>query len=50
MAVRIEVLELNQRPIQVTDDLNNFWRQVLAESVRRLGGGLDRQEQPADHE
>ncbi|HVU35744.1 MAG TPA: ATP-dependent helicase HrpB [Opitutaceae bacterium] len=26
--VRIEVLAPNQRPIQVTDDLTNFWREV----------------------
>jgi ATP-dependent helicase HrpB len=26
--VKIEVLAPNQRPIQVTDDLTNFWRQV----------------------
>ena len=26
--VKIEVLAPNQRPIQVTDDLSNFWREV----------------------
>lgn len=26
MLVKIEVLASNQRPIQVTDDLSNFWR------------------------
>lgn len=28
VAVKIEVLAPNQRPIQVTDDLTNFWREV----------------------
>ncbi len=28
VTVRIEVLAPNQRPIQVTDDLTNFWREV----------------------
>ncbi len=28
VAVRFEVLAPNQRPIQVTDDLTNFWREV----------------------
>jgi ATP-dependent helicase HrpB len=37
--VKIEVLAPNQRPIQVTDDLTNFWREqypkVKAELSRR---------------
>ncbi len=28
VSVKIEVLAPNQRPIQVTDDLSNFWREV----------------------
>ena len=28
VAVKIEVLAPNQRPLQVTDDLTNFWREV----------------------
>ena len=32
--VKIEVLAPNQRPIQVTDDLSNFWREQYS---RRLG-------------
>ena len=39
VAVKIEVLAPNQRPIQVTDDLSNFWREqypkVKAELSRR---------------
>ena len=39
VAVKIEVLAPNQRPIQVTDDLTNFWREqypkVKAELSRR---------------
>ena len=39
IAVKIEVLAPNQRPIQVTDDLSNFWREqypkVKAELSRR---------------
>ena len=39
VAVKIEVLAPNQRPIQVTDDLTNFWRdqypKVKAELARR---------------
>ena len=39
VAVKIEVLAPNQRPIQVTDDLTNFWREqypkIKAELSRR---------------
>ncbi|HQY06939.1 MAG TPA: ATP-dependent helicase C-terminal domain-containing protein, partial [Lacunisphaera sp.] len=39
VAVKIEVLAPNQRPIQVTDDLSNFWRdqypKIKAELSRR---------------
>jgi ATP-dependent helicase HrpB len=42
--VRIEVLAPNQRPIQVTDDLANFWREVYPKMKPELSRRYPRHE------
>lgn len=42
--VRIEVLAPNQRPIQVTDDLSNFWREVYPKIKPELSRRYPRHE------
>jgi ATP-dependent helicase HrpB len=42
--VRIEVLAPNQRPIQVTDDLTNFWREVYPKIKPELSRRYPRHE------
>ena len=42
--VKIEVLAPNQRPIQVTDDLTNFWREVYPEIKPALSRRYPRHE------
>jgi len=42
--VRIEVLAPNQRPIQVTDDLGNFWREVYPKAKAELSRRYPRHE------
>jgi len=42
--VRIEVLAPNQRPIQVTDDLTNFWREVYPKIKPELSRKYPRHE------
>jgi ATP-dependent helicase HrpB len=42
--VRIEVLAPNQRPIQVTDDLANFWREVYPKMKPELSRKYPRHE------
>jgi ATP-dependent helicase HrpB len=42
--VRIEVLAPNQRPIQVTDDLTNFWREVYPKLKPELSRRYPRHE------
>ena len=42
--VKIEVLAPNQRPIQVTDDLSNFWREVYPEIKPALSRRYPRHE------
>jgi len=42
--VRIEVLAPNQRPIQVTDDLSNFWREVYPKMKPELSRRYPRHE------
>ncbi len=44
VAVRIEVLAPNQRPIQVTDDLTNFWREVYPKIKPELSRRYPRHE------
>jgi ATP-dependent helicase HrpB len=42
--VRIEVLAPNQRPVQVTDDLSNFWREVYPKIKPELSRRYPRHE------
>ena len=42
--VKIEVLAPNQRPIQVTDDLGRFWREVYPEIKPALSRRYPRHE------
>jgi len=44
VAVRIEVLAPNQRPLQVTDDLTNFWREVYPKIKPELSRRYPRHE------
>jgi ATP-dependent helicase HrpB len=44
VAVKIEVLAPNQRPLQVTDDLSNFWREVYPKIKPELSRKYPRHE------
>jgi ATP-dependent helicase HrpB len=44
VSVKIEVLAPNQRPIQVTDDLSNFWREVYPKIKPELSRRYPRHE------
>lgn len=44
VSVKIEVLAPNQRPIQVTDDLTNFWREVYPKIKPELSRRYPRHE------
>jgi len=44
VAVKFEVLAPNQRPIQVTDDLSNFWREVYPKIKAELSRRYPRHE------
>jgi ATP-dependent helicase HrpB len=44
----LELLAPNQRPVQVTDDLESFWRTTYAEVRRQLRGRYPRHDWPED--
>jgi ATP-dependent helicase HrpB len=44
----IELLAPNQRPVQVTDDLENFWRHTYAEVRKQLRGRYPKHAWPED--
>ncbi len=46
--VLIELLAPNQRPVQVTDDLENFWRHTYAQVRKQLRGRYPKHAWPED--
>jgi ATP-dependent helicase HrpB len=44
----IELLAPNQRPVQITDDLANFWRSTYAEVRKQLRGRYPKHAWPDD--
>ena len=48
VALVVELLAPNQRPVQVTDDLASFWRTTYAEVRRQLRGRYPKHDWPED--
>jgi ATP-dependent helicase HrpB len=48
IAVLIEVLAPNQRPVQITDDLESFWRTTYADVRKQLRGRYPKHDWPED--